>query len=472
MMELQLLILDDDPGIREDLAGFFTEWGATVFEAGRPSEAFPILEQHDLDVVILDLKLPEMDGLEVLQRIKAAWPDLEVIMITGHGDTRSIVEAMRVGAFDFFTKPFRILDLQAAIERTQKFVALQHRLKTIESNYALVMKELQERLHQPLIGESQAHQTVLNLMAKVAQTDATSVLISGESGTGKELVARGIHALSQRKAAYFCEVNCSAIPEHLFESELFGHRKGAFTGASTDRIGYLEAADQGTLFLDEIGDMPLAYQAKLLRVIEDRTIQRLGSHRKIAVDVRIISATNHNLDALVQQRQFRVDLLHRLNTFVIHVPPLRERPEDIPLLLDYYTRLFAQHLRKPIRGLAPEVIETAKNYRFPGNIRELKNLVERAVILCDGEHLTARHLVFPAEPTAPAALPESPAEADTLNLDQLIKTAILTALRQTGHNKSEAARLLGISRQALDRRLEKYDLDYLEHGDRARRSNR
>jgi DNA-binding NtrC family response regulator len=457
-MKLQILILDDDPGIRQDLSGFFVGQGATVFEAGLPSEALAILERHDLDVAIVDLKLPEMDGLEVLKRIKAAWPDIEVIMITGHGDTRSIVEAMQLGAFDFFAKPFRLFDIQAAIERTQKFVAIQQRLKTAEFNYALVMRELQQELQHPLIGESPANKAILELMAKVAQAETTSVLITGESGTGKGLVARGIHALSPRKAAYFCEVNCSAIPESLFESELFGHKKGAFTGASEDRAGYVEAAHKGTLFLDEIGDMPLTYQVKLLKVIEDKTVKRLGAQKELTVDIRVISATNQDLDEQVRQKRFRLDLLHRLNTFVIHLTPLRDRPDDIPLLLDYYVNIFARKLRKPVHGVEPDVVAAALHYSFPGNIRELKNLVERAVILCDGGRLTTRHLMFPPERISPeekitASGPE------LFNLEQLIKTTIQQAMGTTDGNKSKAARLLGLSRQALDRRLEKYDLD-------------
>ena len=458
-MKLQILILDDDPGIRQDLSGFFAERGATVFEAGLPSDALAILEQKEIDVAIVDLKLPEMDGLEVLTRIQSAWPDIEVIMITGHGDTRSIVEAMRLGAFDFFTKPFRLLDLQAAIERTQKFLALQQRLKTVEFNYTLVMRELQQKLQHPLIGESPANKAVLELMAKVARAETTSVLITGESGTGKELVARGIHALSPRKAAYFCEVNCSAIPESLFESELFGHKKGAFTGASEDRAGYVEAAHKGTLFLDEIGDMPLTYQVKLLKVIEDKTVKRLGAQKELTVDIRVISATNQDLDELVRQKRFRLDLLHRLNTFVIYLTPLRDRPDDIPLLLDYYVNVFARKLRKPVHGVEPDVVAAALHYPFPGNIRELKNLIERAVILCDGGRLTSRHLVFPTEWTSleDQATPKN--EPATFNLEQRIKTTIQQAMRTTNGNKSEAARLLGLSRQALIRRLEKYDLD-------------
>jgi DNA-binding NtrC family response regulator len=456
MNRLHILILDDDEGIRNDLGEFFLEQGYAVLKAGLPSEAFAILAQQEMDVMLLDAKLPEMDGLDVLKTIKASFPDIEVIMITGHGETRSVVDAMRLGAFDFFTKPFSMLEVQNAIERTQKFFALQQRLKAVETSYALIVNEFQKKLRHPIIGESRAIKTALELMAKVAQTDDTAVLITGESGTGKELAARGIHALSRRKEHLFCEVNCSAIPESLFESELFGHRKGAFTGASEERIGYLEAAHHGTLFLDEIGNIPLSYQIKLLRVIEDKTCKRLGSQKDFSVDVRIISATNQNLEHLVQENQFRLDLLHRLNTFVIHLLPLRERPEDIPLLLDYYTTYFARNLSKPITGIAPQVLTACKSYHFPGNVRELKNLVERAVILCDGKKLTLRHFSLPSKPEQ--SLTPAKTTEDSFNLEQLVKQTISNALHQTDHNKSEAAKLLGISRQALDRKLEKYEL--------------
>ena len=458
-MQLHILIIDDDVGIRKDLSEFFSQKNNVVFDADLPSKALEILEKNEIDVMILDLKLPEMNGVDFLKKIKPMFPDIEVIMITGHGDTRNVVEAMKLGAFDFFSKPFRLLDLQAAIERTHKFLSLHNKLKRTEFNYKLVVKELQKKLNHQLIGESQANKTVLEWMTKVAQTDATSVLITGESGVGKELVARGIHALSPRKASPFCEVNCTAIPHSLFERELFGHAKGSFTGASQDQSGYFEAAHNGTLFLDEIGDASLSCQTKLLKVIEEKKIKRIGSHKEMEVDVRIISATNQNLDRLVEQKQFRLDLLHRINTFIIQVPPLRERPQDIVPLLKYYANFFAQKLRKQVHDISEEVISAAKKYSFPGNIRELKNLVERAVILCDGTRLELSHISFSENSFSKLCNSfECPGENNALNLDRIIKKTILEALNQSEGNKSKAARLLGISRQSLERRIEKFDL--------------
>ena len=455
MSQLQILILDYDEGIRNNLGEFFASKTYPVFPSERPSEAFAILAQHDIDVAILDLKLPEMDGIAVLKQIKTDFPDIEVIMITGHSDTRSIVEAMRLGAFDFFSKPFRMLDVQAAIERTDKFLALQQRLKEVESNYSFALQELQEKSTRPIIGGSWAIKHVIELMSKVALADDTSVLITGESGTGKELVARGIHALSQRKQRYFYEMNCSAIPENLFESELFGHKRGAFTGAAEERIGGIEAAHKGSLFLDEIGDIPLSYQIKLLRVLEEKTIKRLGSNKEIPVDARIISATNQNLDHLVQENRFRLDLFHRINTFEIHLSPLRERQQDIPLLLEHFISYFSKKFRKPALTIEHGAMQVLQNYSFPGNVRELRNLTERAAILCDGDRLHLSHFCLPDGPSPP--VDSSPHLADnTLNLDQLTQNAITAALQRTQNNKSEAAKLLGISRYALIRKLEKY----------------
>ncbi len=470
-MQLQILILDDDAGIRNDLCEFFSENYGTVFAAGSPSQAFSIMEQQEIDIVILDLKLPEMNGLQFLQRLKADFSNIEVIMITGHGDTRSVVEAMKMGAFDFFTKPFRLLDIQAAIERTNKFLELQQRLKKVELDYAIALEEFHKKFHHPLVGKSQAMKKVLELMNKVAQSDATSVLITGESGTGKELVARGIHELSCRKSKCFCEVNCSAIPESLLEKELFGHNKGAFTGAIQNQAGYFEIANHGTLFLDEIGDMPISYQNKLLRTIEDRKIKRLGSSKEIQIDIRIISATNQDLKNLIAEKRFRLDLFHRINTFVIHLLPLRERPDDIPVLLEYYTTFFSKQLRKKIAGIDEDAVRYLMNYSFPGNIRELKNLVERAVIVCDGQCLSLHDLNFTddegcivdeTKPTCQLDCPVRPpckAQSHSLvKLDELVKDTVMQALQITQNNKSEAAKLLGISRQSLDRRMEKYHI--------------
>jgi DNA-binding NtrC family response regulator len=455
MTPLQILIVDDDEGVCTGLEKFFREQGYLVWSARLPSEAFASLEDHAIDLVLLDIALPEMDGLQMLKKLKTSFPAIEVIM-TGYGDTHNIVEAMRLGAFDFFTKPFQMIELQTAIERTNKFLALQQQLNEVQQGYTFIVQKRQAKFAQPIIGESQSIKQVVALMVKVAQTDDTSVLITGESGTGKALVARGIHALSQRKDRYFCEVNCPAIPESLFESELFGHIKGAFTGATENRIGYAEAAQKGTLFLDEIGDVSLACQAKLLSLFEHKTMKRLGSQKDRVLDIRIISATNCDLAQRVKEQRFRLDLLHRLQAFTIHIPPLRERRQDIPLLLEYYTTYFATYFRKPIHAIAPAVFRIFEQYDFPGNVRELRNLLERAVILCDSERLSLRHFSFlPGRELqeSPAAVP-----ADTLNLDDLMQTAMTTALQRTDHNKSEAAKLLGLSRHALNRKLAKYKL--------------
>lgn len=456
MDNLHILIIDDDEGIRDDLGTFFLEQGYRIFKAALPSEAFKLLASEVIDIVILDFRLPEMDGIEVLKRIKADYPGIEVIMITGHGDTRTIVQSMRAGAFDFFTKPFRMFEVQNAIERTRKFLTLKCKLETANFNYSVVAKELENRLNHPLIGESKAIRDTMELMSKVAETYDTSVLITGESGTGKELVARGIHYLSRRKKNNFCEVNCSAIPESLFESEFFGHAKGTFTGACRNRTGYFEAANGGTLFLDEIGDIPMQYQPKLLRAIEEKTIKRLGTQKNLPVDVRIISATNRNLEELVEQGRFRLDFLHRTNTFIIHLAPLRERAEDIPLLLEYFTDQFAGKLRKSIARIDPTVVQSLKQYEFAGNVRELKNLVERAVILCNGSELTPGHFSNPSY--APITIcRDTGGDENGFNLDLIMERTIVAALKKAA-NKSDAAKLLGISRQALDRKIEKYNI--------------
>lgn len=456
MKPMSILIVDDDDGIRDDLGEFFSDGGYQVWKAGAPSEAFKILGEQTPDVALLDLKLPEMDGLAVLKIMKADYPDIEVIIITGHGDTRNIVEAMRFGAFDFFTKPFRMVDIRAAIRRTDKYIAMQRRLKKAETGYALISRELRQKLVHPIIGESRAIKTVMELMSKVAETDDTSVLILGESGVGKELVARGIHALSGRREKIFCDVNCSAIPETLFESECFGHVKGSFTGADGDRTGYFEAANGGTIFLDEIGDLPMAHQAKLLKAIENKTVTPLGSSKSIPADVRIISATNHDPDRMVMEGRFRLDLFHRVNTFVIQVPALTERPKDIPILLNHYFSHYLKKFRKPEVDIGPEILDRLMSYRFPGNIRELKNMTERAAILFDGKRLDASHFsLTPGPPPADTGVRNT---AECHNLDEVIKQTIVSALEKTHRNKSESARLLGISRQALGRKMEKYGL--------------
>lgn len=458
MESLRILILDDEKIFRDEIREFLENDSFTVFSAGLPSEAFEILDKNEVDILILDLRLPEMDGFTILEKVKKKFPHIEVIMITGHGDMDAVIKAMRLGAMEFFPKPFRLLDIKAAIKRTRRFIDLTHQLKEINQSYQLVSKDLRDNVGYEIIGKSKPIQQVLELMSKVAQVEHTSVLITGESGTGKELVARGIHYLSSRKNSYFHAVNCSAIPDTLFESEFFGHKKGAFTGANEDKAGWFEIANGGTLFLDEIVDMQPAMQSKLLRVLEDSRTRRLGANSDQKVDVRIIAATNQNIQDLIDSNKFRNDLYFRLNSFEINIPPLRERPEDIPLLIKYYVDLLSQRMNKRISRVEDEVINAAMEYNFPGNIRELRNMVERAIILAETDKLSINEFTFPGLTRAAKDLEKSVPSEYIYDLEELERTTILKALNRCDNKKTEAAQLLNITRQSLDRRLDKHNI--------------
>lgn len=463
MDNLKILIVDDDHWVREELGEFLTEYEYIVLQAGLPSEALQIVDDREPDIIILDLKLPEMDGLEVLKRMKTSFPEMEIIMITGHGDMDNVIQAMRLGASDYLTKPFRLPEVQAAIERTQKFILLKQRLKTVELNYSLLSQEFYGSLGYHIIGESPAMQRVIDFMSKVARSDETSVLIIGESGTGKELIARGIHRLSTREDQMFCSVNTAAITDTLFESEFFGHKKGSFTGASTDKAGWFQVAHQGTLFLDEICSMPLPQQAKLLRVLEEKTITRVGSHTEIPVDIRIIAATNQDIKQMVNKSTFREDLYYRLSAFTIHIPSLRQRKEDIPLLLENFVSHYSHKINKPLKTIDNRVTDALMGYDFPGNVRELKNMVERAVILCDDDTLYLQH--FPIiQATKDDSIEKLPDEEESSHqdleetLERTERRLIFQALEKANQNKSKAAELLNISRQSLHRRLKRLGL--------------
>jgi len=457
MKELSVLVLDDEVRMQDEIEEFLSGQKYLIQKAGTPSAAFDLLERTPFDILILDVKLPEMDGLEVLKKVKQSYPDLEVIMISGHGDMNTVIESMRHGAFDYFQKPFRLQEINHAIERTRRFILLNEKLKITEHKFDLLSNEIQNVFGHDLIGKSDAMKNVVELMSRVAMTDTTSVLITGESGTGKELVARGIHFLSKRKKQFFYSVNCSAVPESLFESEFFGHLKGAFTDAREDKQGWFEIADQGTLFLDEIGDMPMSQQAKMLRVLEEKKLSKLGSRVEVPVDVRVITASNRNLYDYSKKGKFRSDLYHRLSTFVIEIPPLRERKDDIPPLLEYYIYYFAEQMSKSINNIDPELIDKMVEYDFPGNVRELRNMVERAIILCDKDTLGWESFRF--------SVPDSESQEDgsaipqgTLDLAEIEKTVIIKALDKANNNKSKAAELLNITWQSLDRRMEKFGL--------------
>ncbi len=494
---ITLLILDDDQWIRQELEDFFLERdGFIVHSAALPTRAMVLLERHRPDIFILDVKLPEMDGLTLLERVKALYPDMEVIMITGHGDMESAIKALRLGASDYLTKPFRLHEIELAVERTGKYLAMVRKVKLMQSAQEMLNRDMEKRMGVQLISASPAMQEVLTSMKKVAASKDTSVLILGESGTGKELVARGIHYLSARRQSMFCAVNTSAVTESLFESEFFGHKKGAYTNAMAHRQGWFETAHNGTLFLDEISEMPPSSQVKLLRVLEERRITRVGEQQSFPVDVRIIAASNQNLEELIQAGKFRTDIYYRLNAFTIHIPPLKERREDVPLLVDHYINLFALKLKKPIPNILSRVSSCLEAYEFPGNVRELKNMVERAMILLDGPTLTPDHFPglraavsppisipplsppdrplnaagtskLPAPPPEPMAseekrTPEDRQTGSICDLDETLlqaeKEIILEALNRCNHHKSNAAKALNISRQSLHRRLKKLKL--------------
>jgi DNA-binding NtrC family response regulator len=455
--KLSILILDDEQRVQDEIEEFLVGRSFHVSKASTPSEAFKLLEENNIDIVILDIKLSEMDGLQVLARIKETHPEIEVIMISGHGDMNSVIEAMRLGAADFFPKPFRLVEIDHAISRTTRFIDLHTKLRKVKQQYTFLSRELQENIGHQIIGRSNTLKKIISLMDKVAGADPTTILITGDSGTGKELVARGIHYMSKRKDEFFHTVNCSAIPETLFESEFFGHKKGAFTGADHDKAGWFEIANHGTLLLDEIGDMPLGQQAKLLRVLDEKKVMKVGSHKEINIDVRVIAASNRNLEDLVEQHKFRLDLYHRISSFIIEIPPLKERKEDIPLLVDHFVKYYVDRLGKSIKYINPSISKNLQKYDFPGNIRELKNIVERAVILCEGRELTWQDF----ESGMPGKLePEQIASKDTqvLDLEEMEKQMIIRALKKAGNNKAKSAELLNISWQSLDRRMKKFGI--------------
>lgn len=453
MKTLNILILDDEKIIQKGLTEFLLDEEFHVLNAYTPSEAFDILKKHPVDIVLLDINLPEMSGIEVLKQIKRDYTDLEVIMITGHADLEVIVQAMRFGAFDYFYKPISLIEIKSAIERTSKYVSLNNNFNQLQDVFERLKEEYLQKMGGEIIGESPAIKEVMTLIMKAAEASDTSVLITGPSGCGKELVARTIHYLSRRKTGYLFPVNCAAVPDTLIESEFFGHIKGSFTGASEDKKGCFEIANNGTLFIDEIGDMPLNAQSKLLRVLEDRKVKKIGSSQEIPINTRIVSATNKDLDKMVESGDFRLDLYYRLNTLEIHVPSLRDRREDIPLLFDYYVKQFAVEMKKKIQSIGDDVFAVLKQYSFPGNIRELKNMAERAVILSDSDRIKLKHLpmsVFTDD------VPEPP--DDSSSLEDMEKQKIRDILLKYNHNISQSAKELGLSRPALYRKIEKYDI--------------
>lgn len=448
----KILIIDDDPLYRR-LSSSILKERFDVFVAESPSAAFAILNVESVDYVICDYRLPEMTGLEVLDKIKREHPTIEVIIISDSGDMNTVIEALRRGAVDYFKKPFTPADIWMSIEKINKFAALNKSYREEKNKNSMLKKVVDNELGFEMIGSSKAIAEIKTQMRMVAQTPDTSVLILGESGTGKELVARGIHNLSARKDEIFAAVNMSAIPENLFESEFFGHKKGSFTGAIADKTGWFENSHRGTLFLDEIGEMSHSLQVKLLRVLEDRQFVKVGSQLPHSFDVRIVAATNKAVDLISNGKDFRTDLFHRIGTFIIHMPPLRHRKEDIPELLQYFVQMFSKKMGRPISSIHKSVYDAMQQYSFPGNIRELKNIVERAVILCDNQVLRNEHFSFQRINDL-----SNNSTDQIFDLEEIEKSTILRALQKTDFNKSEAAKLLNIEWNALHRRLQKYKM--------------
>lgn len=438
----RILAVDDEPNMRRLLEIMLKQAGYQPLLAENGREALEILASEGADLVVSDLHMPGMDGLALLAAMREADMNTPAIIVTAHAKVETAVAAMKLGAADYIVRPFDLEMLEIAMMRALSLTRLK-----IENRF---LRDEAERDMDNMVGDSPAMQKVYAAIRQVAPEKATALIV-GETGTGKELVAHAIHKLSPRNDAMFVAVNCAAIPSEMLESELFGHERGAFTGAIKERIGKFELANGGTLFLDEITEMPVALQAKLLRALQEGVIERLGGHRPINVDIRVIAATNRDPQQAVRDRQLREDLYYRLNVFRLDLPPLRERITDIPALAQY----FVAHRNIT---LAPDALNRLAAYPWPGNVRELQNVLQRAVIMCDGNTISAAHL--PAD-IAPDATP-APAAPDTLSIPEateaLERRMIAEALKQTNGNKSKAARLLDISERSLWYKLSRYDL--------------
>jgi DNA-binding NtrC family response regulator len=452
--KIKILILDDEKQFTEELFEFFQKSGFEAFEANSESAARKILINHEIDLMILDVRLLGVNGLDILKEVKTEFPAMEVIIVSAHGDMDTVIKAMRFGAFDYLRKPFRHIDIQISIERTQKYLHMQRRLKQMEEKNSLISKTLEEKIDRQFIGVSPQILDVYDKAITAANYPEANVLITGESGTGKENIARIIHHSSIRRDNIFCAVNSSAITETLLESEFFGHKKGSFTGAITDKMGFFEVCDKGTLFFDEIADMPYSLQAKILRAAEEKVITRVGDTSLIRTDFRIISATNHDIDKRVKENKFRLDLFHRLNTLHIHIPALRERPQDIKPLINHFVDFYATKFNKPKLQVTEEALDALIKYDFPGNVRELKNLIERAIILCKGNMLNICDF-----PVKPQGIPSSDIQDDDLvNLKTIEINMIRKVLQDCDFNITATSDRLGITRDALSRKMKKFKI--------------
>jgi two-component system NtrC family response regulator len=443
-----ILIADDDESLRRVIEYNLSNKGYRVLLANNGNEALNIFKSEDVDIVITDIKMEKVDGLELLEEIKRLKSNALVIMITAHGSIETAVKAMKLGAYDYITKPFNRDELQIIVEKAQN-------LQSLMSENIRLRQELADRFSLGnIIGASSKMKRIYDMVARVAKSDST-VLLQGESGTGKELIARAIHFNSSRAKKPFITVNCSAIPENLMESELFGHVKGAFTGAVKNKVGKFEAAEGGTIFLDEIGDIRKDLQVKLLRVLQEKSIDKVGSTQDINVDVRVIAATNILLETAIEEGKFREDLFYRISVIPILLPPLRERKDDIPLLVQHF---MAKHGGKDCKMLS-EVLDILNRYDWPGNVRELENIIERAIVLkkednvINPEDIPDHIKIKQLRSQMSLEIPD-----EGVKLEEVEKALIINALNKAGQNQTRAAELLNISRQTLIYRMQKYDI--------------
>jgi two-component system, NtrC family, response regulator PilR len=449
----KILVIDDEPSMRELLAIMLRKEGFQVLLADSRAQAATLLaQQGPVPMVITDVKLPDGDGIEILRHVKAAFPETIVIVMTAFGSTQTAVAALKLGAHDYLIKPFDIEELRIVVGNALEKQQLQ------EENLRLKAEFRTRHGLERMVGVAPSMAALFELVRSIAPTGST-VLVTGESGTGKELVAKAIHALSPRKDASFVSVNCAALSETLLESELFGHVKGAFTDAHQTKKGLFEVAHRGTLFLDEIGETPMAMQVKLLRALQEKQIRRVGGTDEVEVDVRVIAATNRPLESLVQERRFREDLFYRLNVIPIHVPPLRSRKEDIPLLAEHFLSRFSREMGKPVAKISSEAMTRLAQYAWPGNVRELENVIERAVALETSSAILPERLPRQMLYAESASSAEQPL-ADGFNLDDHLRAIeanlVRRAMEQSGGDRSRACTLLGISPRSLRYLLEKH----------------
>ncbi len=454
MKTLNILVVEDGQSQREMLRDFLLKEGHSVAEAASGEEGVEAVGHRAFDLVLLDYKMPGMDGMQVLQEVKRLNPETDVVIITAYGTIETAVDAMKAGAVDYITKPLEFDELLLLIDRIAE-------RRTLIRENQILRRQLKDQgvTTEAIIYSSQKMAALTSMAARVATSRAT-VLLQGESGTGKELFARLIHQLSPRSAKPIITVNCGALPENLIESELFGHERGSFTGATARRIGRFEEADGGTLFLDEIGELTMPVQVKLLRFLQEREFQRVGGNQNLRADVRIISATNRDLEAMVKEEKFREDLYYRLNVVVMSIPPLRERREDIPALIDHFLERFAAENAKEINGISRESRDLLMKYDYPGNVRELENIIERSVVIARGDVISLEDLPFRENMgvAGTAAVSEEGEGKLRSAMENLEKQMIQEAMEKTGYHQTRAAEMLGLSERMLRYKLKKYGL--------------